>query len=578
MIYHFLPVIDQKFTVCLRLIFTLGVLSGGVVLSQDSSVSVSSGLWSDPAIWSGDGVPINPTYMDGGEEFIEFFDARINSGDVIRPDIGASVYDLIIDGEIAFNPGDTLRAWGAFELNGIIRAPTVSGRLASLYVIPDLGRYQILNEDLILSETDGISTSPRFIDGGSIITDTGNLFMSVLFTTESPLSNPDPEAFPFRIDNASLLASNGGEFELEALLLDIGSTTEISITGGSSIQLSGSGNDIFTDNLYVNTHGISNAYNVDILNFDTSDVLFGDSRDNHLFVDGFLDVNWNTGGLLLDRGKITIAGRSHKNSPTPEIGNSEFFYAGSSLGATTSNAELIIRNFELYEFADNLVMRAEQGGDFWIFGNGADTSRFVISDGMSLTVEDTNSSATFKDFAIYEVDVPISASNTGSVFSGNSRTGINFQGLGVTQDAATNNIFNKPISASGLSTISIGGSLGGFTIQATVSAFDAGMIDFGTDGYRDPIDAIIFEKDISAVSTVSSRAGKIFIYGSETFRNSIQFQGEVISASGPNAAVQFKNADTFELLPGSSLTAIEGGKYNSLFPITIPSAMCPVSH
>ncbi|NRA28501.1 MAG: hypothetical protein HRU10_14800, partial [Opitutales bacterium] len=286
----------------------------------------------------------------------------------------------------------------------------------------------------------------------------------------------------------------------------------------------------------------------------------------------------NTGGLLLDRGKITIAGRSHKNSPTPEIGNSEFFYAGSSLGATTSNAELIIRNFELYEFADNLVMRAEQGGDFWIFGNGADTSRFVISDGMSLTVEDTNSSATFKDFAIYEVDVPISASNTGSVFSGNSRTGINFQGLGVTQDAATNNIFNKPISASGLSTISIGGSLGGFTIQATVSAFDAGMIDFGTDGYRDPIDAIIFEKDISAVSTVSSRAGKIFIYGSETFRNSIQFQGEVISASGPNAAVQFKNADTFELLPGSSLTAIEGGKYNSLFPITIPSAMCPVSH
>ena len=578
MIYHFLPVIDQKFTVCLRLIFTLGVLSGGVVLSQDSSVSVSSGLWSDPAIWSGDGVPINPTYMDGGEEFIEFFDARINSGDVIRPDIGASVYDLIIDGEIAFNPEDTLRAWGAFELNGIIRAPTESDTLASLYVIPDFGRYKILNEALILSETDGIMTSPRFIDGGSIITDTGNLFMSVLFTTEFPLSNPDPEAFPFRIDNASLLASNGGDFELEALLLDIGSTTEISITGGSSVKLSGSGNDIFTDNLYVNTHGISNAYNVDVLNFDTSDILFGDSRDNHLFVNGFLDVNWNTGGLLLDRGKITIAGRSHKNSPTPEIGNSEFFYAGSSLGATTSNAELIIRNFELYEFADNLVMRAEQGGDFWIFGNGADTSRFVISDGMSLTVEDTNSSATFKDFAIYEVDVPISASNTGSVFSGNSRTGINFQGLGVTQDAATNNIFNKPISASGLSTISIGGSLGGFTIQDTVSAFDAGMIDFGTDGYRDPIDAIIFEKDISAVSTVSSRAGKIFIYGSETFRNSIQFQGEVISASGPNAAVQFKNADTFELLPGSSLTAIEGGKYNSLFPITIPSAMCPVSH
>ena len=207
MIYHFLPVIDQKFTVCLRLIFTLGVLSGGVVLSQDSSVSVSSGLWSDPAIWSGDGVPINPTYMDGGEEFIEFFDARINSGDVIRPDIGASVYDLIIDGEIAFNPGDTLRAWGAFELNGIIRAPTESDTLASLYVIPDFGRYKILNEALILSETDGIMTSPRFIDGGSIITDTGNLFMSVLFTTEFPLSNPDPEAFPFRIDNASLLAS-----------------------------------------------------------------------------------------------------------------------------------------------------------------------------------------------------------------------------------------------------------------------------------------------------------------------------------------------------------------------------------
>ena len=207
MIYHFLPVIDRKFTVCLRLIFTLGVLSGGVVLSQDSSVSVSSGLWSDPAIWSGDGVPINPTYMDGGEEFIEFFDARINVGHVIRPNIGASVYDLIIDGEIAFNPGDTLRAWGAFELNGIIRAPTESDTLASLYVIPDFGRYKILNEALILSETDGIMTSPRFIDGGSIITDTGNLFMSVLFTTEFPLSNPDPEAFPFRIDNASLLAS-----------------------------------------------------------------------------------------------------------------------------------------------------------------------------------------------------------------------------------------------------------------------------------------------------------------------------------------------------------------------------------
>ncbi|MCH2156927.1 MAG: autotransporter-associated beta strand repeat-containing protein [Opitutales bacterium] len=259
----------------------------------------------------------------------------------------------------------------------------------------------------------------------------------------------------------------------------------------------------------------------------------------------------------MDRGKITIAGRSHKNSPTPKIGNSEFFYAGDTLGALTASAELIIENFELYEFANDLQMRAEQGGDFRISGNGADSSEFVILNSMTLMAQGEDSSATFSTFGGYDVDTPLIASNDSLI----KFSGLTVASTDYLENADQRNVFRGDLTATSDGTITLERRLRGFTIDGEVYATDGGNIYLGTSNSNIAMGRVVLNNNILAEKDpVSGRSGLISVELSTSQANNPVFTGDEIRASGQFSRVRFENADIFELPAGSAINAEMGGQ------------------